>query len=105
MLFRVDEGGMGVKEVQQVLGSLLHHSLAKAALHWGSCHTTHLKKRFPVPLFLKRKCTIWASVLSSYSCSFLELMGSESMGLLSATRQIWQPWGEAAECPVTRVHQ
>ena len=52
MLLRVDEGGMGVKEVWQVLGSLLHHSLAKAALHWGSCHTTHLKKRFPVPLFL-----------------------------------------------------
>lgn len=37
-LFRVDEGGMGIKEVQQVLGSPLHHSLAKAALHWGSCH-------------------------------------------------------------------
>lgn len=95
---------MGVKEVQQVLGSPLYPSLAKAALHWDLV-TTHLKKRFPVPLFLKRKCTIWAGVLNSYSCLFLELMGSESMELLRATRQIWQPLGEAAECSVTRVHQ
>lgn len=100
-LFRVYEGGMGVKEVQQVLGSLLHHSLAKAALQLGFLSQHIWKREVPSASLSEKEMHHLGK-----RAEFLQLLipgayGIWVYGALTATRQIWQPWGEAAECPVS----